>query len=54
LASRARIGLSTVKDFERGERKPITNNLDAIQRAIETEGIVLLEDGGRAVGLRLK
>ena len=53
LATRARVGLSTIKDFERGDRKPIPNNLDAIQRAIETEGMILIEDGGMAVGIRI-
>jgi transcriptional regulator with XRE-family HTH domain len=39
LADRARIGLSTLRDFEGRRRKPIANNLDAIRRALEAAGI---------------
>jgi transcriptional regulator with XRE-family HTH domain len=48
LADRAKVGLSTIKDFEAGTRTPIANNLTAIRRALEEEGIELLfsPDGG--------
>ena len=48
LAVRAHVGLSTVKDFEKGERKPIAATAEVMQRAIEAGGIILLfhEDGG--------
>ena len=42
LAKRAKVGLSTVKDFENDKHKPIANNLNAIQKAIEAAGIMLL------------
>lgn len=53
LARRAHVGLSTVKDFERGDRKPIANNLDAMRRSIEAAGIEVIEDGEIAVGIRI-
>jgi ribosome-binding protein aMBF1 (putative translation factor) len=52
LAQRARVGVSTVKDFERGDRKPMVNNLEAMRRAIEAAGVVLIEEDGRSVGIR--
>jgi DNA-binding transcriptional regulator YiaG len=52
LAKRANVGLSTVKDFEGGRRTPIGNNLDAMRRAIEAEGVRLLfGNDGRAAGI---
>ena len=42
LAERASVGLSTVKEFEKGHRKPIANNLNAIRAALENAGIKLL------------
>lgn len=39
LATRSRVSLSTVRDFEKGRRTPIANNLDAMRRALEAAGI---------------
>jgi transcriptional regulator with XRE-family HTH domain len=39
LAEQAKVGLSTVKDFESGKRVPIANNLEAIRRALEGAGM---------------
>jgi transcriptional regulator with XRE-family HTH domain len=39
LAKIAQVALSTVRDFERGDREPIGHNLDAIKRALERGGI---------------
>jgi hypothetical protein len=41
-----------VQDFERGQRTPISNNMAAIRRAIETAGVRLVFDGkGAAAGI---
>jgi ribosome-binding protein aMBF1 (putative translation factor) len=44
LATKAKVGLSTVKDYERGERTPIANNREAIQRALENAGMKFTHD----------
>jgi ribosome-binding protein aMBF1 (putative translation factor) len=55
LAKAAKVGLSTVKDFEAGKREPIANNRTAIQTALEREGIgfssVLDGDAKKACGI---
>jgi ribosome-binding protein aMBF1 (putative translation factor) len=52
LAKRASVGLSTVKDFENGNRTPIANNLSAIRVALESAGIKLLfGPNGKATGV---
>ena len=52
LASRANVALNTVNEFEAGRRTPTPNNLAALRRAIEAEGIRLLfDEKGAAVGI---
>ncbi len=54
LAERAHVGLSTIKDFEGGNRTPIANNLTAIQQALEAAGIGFDFDGkGKPKGLHV-
>jgi transcriptional regulator with XRE-family HTH domain len=49
LARAAHVGASTVADFERGHRTPVTNNAEAMRSALETAGISFLP-GGAVVG----
>jgi DNA-binding transcriptional regulator YiaG len=52
LAKRAGVSLSTVHDFERGQRTPIANNIAAMRRVIEEAGIRLVFDRtGAAAGI---
>lgn len=49
LAKAAGVATSTVADFERGQRTPVTNNAQAIRAALEKEGIRFMA-GGAVVG----
>ena len=54
LASRSNLGLSTIRDFEKGRRIPTINNLTAIRRALEAGGIVFIPQNGEGPGVRLR
>jgi transcriptional regulator with XRE-family HTH domain len=45
LADAARVGLTTVQAFETGSSTPVTNNLTAIQRALEVRGAQFIVGG---------
>jgi transcriptional regulator with XRE-family HTH domain len=38
LAKAASVGLSTLRDYEKGLRTPVTNNLQAIRTVLEGKG----------------
>jgi DNA-binding transcriptional regulator YiaG len=43
LAAKASVSLSTVRDFEKGRRIPIANNLTAMRAALEAAGIAFVD-----------
>lgn len=45
LAAKAGVAVSTIADFERGQRNPMPNNALAIRQALERAGIVFTEGG---------
>lgn len=51
LARRAGIAVSTLAEFEKGERVPIANNLQAIKEALEQAGISLAPQGAARFAL---
>ena len=54
LAEASGTGVSTIRDFETGKRIPITNNLTAIQRALEAAGVIFVPENGEGPGVRLR
>lgn len=50
LADAANVSLSTVRDFEKGRREPIRNNLLAMRKVFEDAGLEFTN--GDAPGLR--
>lgn len=54
LAEAARVGLSTVIAFETGRSVPVTNNLGAMQAALEAAGVQFIAENGGGPGVRLK
>ena len=57
LADAAGLGLSTVRDFEKGRRDPLPANLEAMKHALEVKGVLFLEIGKNrsgGPGVRLK
>lgn len=49
LAAKASVSLSTVRDFEKGRRAPIQNNLAAMKAALESAGIDFVD--GASLGI---
>ena len=54
LAEAAHIGPATLSEFERGDRIPAYNNLQAIRAALEAAGGVFIFANGGGAGVRLR
>lgn len=52
LARKAQLARATIADFEREVRKPIINNLIAIQNALEIGGIEFITNQGSGEGVK--
>jgi transcriptional regulator with XRE-family HTH domain len=53
LAAAANVSRNTIVSFESGQRIPGANNLAAIQRALETAGVIFVAENGGGSGVRL-
>jgi ribosome-binding protein aMBF1 (putative translation factor) len=54
LAAKAKVGESTVRNFEAGRTVPVTNNLEAIERALKAAGVEFIPENGGGAGVRLR
>ena len=54
LAGASKVALRTIVDFEREARKPRHATLDVIQRALESAGVIFVEENGDGPGVRLR
>jgi transcriptional regulator with XRE-family HTH domain len=54
LASAARLGLSTIVDFERSRRPVSAEATQAICTALELAGVEFIDENGGGPGVRLK
>jgi ribosome-binding protein aMBF1 (putative translation factor) len=55
LAEKAHVSQSTIRDFEKGRRTPIANNIDAMRRVFEGEGLTFENDAnGNATGISFR
>jgi hypothetical protein len=48
------VSISTIRDFETAKRTPIGNNLAAIRAALESAGVIFVEENGEGPGVRLR
>jgi transcriptional regulator with XRE-family HTH domain len=54
LSERANVALSTVRRFEKSANQPIANNLVAIRTALESAGVIFIDQNGNGPGVRLR
>jgi DNA-binding transcriptional regulator YiaG len=54
LARAAKVGLSTVVDFERGRRQVSMEAASALRTAIEQAGVEFIDENGGGPGVRLR
>ena len=54
MAQAAKVGQSTVRNFEAARSVPVANNLAAILAALETAGVEFIAENGGGAGVRMR
>lgn len=54
LAEAAKVGRATIADFEAGKRDPYERTLADLQRALESAGVIFVEENGNGPGVRMR
>lgn len=54
LAEAAKVGLSTVVDFEKSRRAVSETSIAAIRAALEDAGVIFIDQNGNGPGVRLR
>jgi transcriptional regulator with XRE-family HTH domain len=54
LERASRVTKKTIADFERGARTPYGRTLSDLQRALESAGIIFIQQNGGGPGVRLR
>jgi transcriptional regulator with XRE-family HTH domain len=54
LATQSKIGRATIADFESGKRKPYETTLATLCAALESAGVIFVEENGEGPGVRLR
>lgn len=54
LEAAAQVAKKTIADFERQARQPHSRTLDAIRTALETAGVIFIDQNGEGPGVRLR
>jgi DNA-binding transcriptional regulator YiaG len=54
LADAAKVGVVTVRQFEAGAAQPRNATAEVIQRALESAGVIFVEENGEGPGVRLR
>ena len=54
LAKQAGVGIVTIRQLEAGTHEPRRATLDVVRRALETAGILFIDENGGGAGVRLR
>jgi DNA-binding transcriptional regulator YiaG len=54
LSAAATVSISALRNFEAGRSNPTRNNLAAIRSALESAGVIFVDENGEGPGVRLR